>query len=119
MKQVLEELLESYSSLDCRHNMASFDCHECQTYLGRENLPQFFETSLNGFGVSYPDLTPSGDYHETYKVDRYDNVYDGHGTVRGKGGFSSRVADFDKEAEDEFAERNRKAEEFAKMMLER
>lgn len=118
MKQLLEQLLDSYSSMDCRHNMAGWDCPSCQISLDRNN-PQFFDTSLHGFGIGYPNLLEHGDYHETYKVDRYDNVYDGHGTIRASDGWSKRLCDFDREIEKDIRKREEEALRYAKSFTDK
>ena len=41
----------------------------------------FFETTT-GFGIIVPPPSESiADYHETFKVDRYDNLYGGHSSI--------------------------------------
>ncbi len=45
------------------------------------NPKPFFPTST-GFGISIPKpLKEIDDYHETFKIDRYDNLYGGHSTI--------------------------------------
>lgn len=41
----------------------------------------FFPTST-GFGITMPPPLPGlEDYHETFKVDRYENLYAGHSSI--------------------------------------
>ncbi|MEA3378976.1 MAG: hypothetical protein U9Q69_05070 [Nanoarchaeota archaeon] len=47
-------------------------------------LAPFFPTST-GFGIQTPNIGIP-DFHDTFKQDRYDNLYGGHSTIRGPGG---------------------------------
>jgi len=48
------------------------------------NPSPFFPTST-GFGIKIdlPRLPDIRDYHETFKIDRYDNIYGGHSSITG------------------------------------
>lgn len=48
---------------------------------GDNPLKPFFPTST-GFGISInPPLPEIREYHETFKIDRYDNFYGGHSSI--------------------------------------
>jgi hypothetical protein len=94
---IVEVLQDSYADMDCRHNLAHFDCPQCQTYLNDRNdfnRNDFFGTS-DGFGVSHKVPDFKGDLHDTYNVDRYDNIYDGHTTLQYKNDFRKKLFDID------------------------
>ena len=58
-------------------------------------LRPFFPTNT-GFGINVskpPDIIK--DYHETFKIDRYDNLYGGHSSITPIGGNKLRI-DHDK-----------------------
>ena len=54
--------------------------HETRRILD-QGKTDFFPTST-GLGISYKNLLPKGDIHDTFKVDRYDNLYSGHSTLQ-------------------------------------
>lgn len=85
-------LEQSVNSYDCRHNGSAYECITCQgiSQIGTELFP-----TSTGFGIGYKGLLPDNDYHETHKVDRYDNLYGSHGTIIGTLGKHKRIIDFD------------------------
>jgi hypothetical protein len=107
--------------MDCCHNLQPFDCFQCQNQLDEMTRPiktDFFPTST-GFGIGYKDLIPPEpapnffekndiergsklfepktiNFHDTFKTDRYDNLYGGHSTVNTPS-WKKRLCEFDEE----------------------
>jgi hypothetical protein len=84
--------------IDCRHNIEGFDCVGCLAEKNRDaHNPnsRFFPTS-QGFGVTHDNAMPKefGVIHDTFKLDRYDNLYDSHTTYQ-KGSNSKRIGELD------------------------
>jgi len=81
--QALEQMLSSvpgigqedtpYQTLDVYTSGLS------QMYTGPMKSNDFFPTTT-GFGINGPKIDGIDDYHETFKVDRYDNLYKAHST---------------------------------------
>lgn len=113
MKKGLEKILKTaWRTINnedgCMHNGYNFDCALCQAYLekpltqdfddlrpeplrldpprGEINPTHDFFPTNTGFGVQHQDVFDRGlgEIHDAYKVDRYDNLYDGHTTLRYK-----------------------------------
>ncbi len=62
-----------------------------QMYTGpMKPLTPFFPTST-GFGINLPKIDGIKDYHETFKIDRYDNLYGGHSSITPFGGNKFRI----------------------------
>ncbi|MBU4284305.1 MAG: hypothetical protein KJ968_04290 [Nanoarchaeota archaeon] len=81
--QVLEQILEpvqrpekAYVTIDL------YTSGQFQMYTGQfKPINPFFPTAT-GFGINIPKpLKGINDYHETFKLDRYDNLYNGHSSV--------------------------------------
>jgi hypothetical protein len=84
--QILEQMLvplqgieqedRTYQTLD----VYTSGLTQMYTGPGRRPLDPFFPTST-GFGVSVRGVPGVDDYHETFKQDRYDNLYGGHSSI--------------------------------------
>ena len=99
MVETLENILEIFPPIKkIQNNYATIDVFtggylqmnhipghrkECTCPLCIEGRKDFFETST-GFGVSVP-VKGINDYHETFKTDRYDNLYGGHSSITSEG----------------------------------
>ena len=96
--QALEQVLEfvptmrqesrAYQTIDVFTNgLSQMYTGKIQPIGGVFNPAPFFPTST-GFGVNVNNPYPVEfkDYHETFKVDRYDNLYNGHSTITPKEG---------------------------------
>jgi hypothetical protein len=70
------------SLMDCHHNLKPYDCFQCQNQFDEMNEPKekhdFFPTNT---GLSIKHNVPDVDMHDTYKYDRYDNLYGGHTSI--------------------------------------
>ena len=106
-KKMLEtEVMELYHKTDLeqmlRDSLSKIGVYNVNFCLqcGYSGCPHDISTTIkpigqNAFIITYDGLVPQGDYHETYKVDRYDNIYGGHATVQGKGDFHKKINQFD------------------------
>jgi len=109
----IDVMADGYVDMDCRHTQSNYDCINCSAEMRFHNdmkmkfhgdmmennfdrplLPEpindrYFPTS-NGYGIMHKmnDFDESGDFHDTYSVDRYDKHYDSHSTFRKKSGKS-------------------------------
>lgn len=76
---------DSTYELDCRHNLMTYDCPACmaeKTNALENPSSQFFATQ-NGFGATHGFSEMNQHIHDTFSVDRYNNLYDGHTTLEG------------------------------------
>lgn len=82
----------------CGRNSGSFSC-DCERHtedLKRNEMkplePDFKLDLLNVIPIETLPKDLGGDVHETFKLDRYGNIYGGHTTIRLPGDFKKRFS---------------------------
>ncbi|MBU0459864.1 MAG: hypothetical protein KKH52_00545 [Nanoarchaeota archaeon] len=100
MIEALEQMLEmvpsvgttqdNYATIDVfTSGYSQMDCGKCghpcihDGFIDgqmRNDFSPFLETNT-GIGVTIPPISGISDYHETFKTDRYDNLYGGHSSI--------------------------------------
>ncbi len=93
--QALEQMLEFAPTFGQTRTYETIDTYARGTTVlysfdPPKPMTPFFPTST-GFGIIIPNpLDEIKDYHETFKIDRYDNLYGGHSSITPVGGTKFR-----------------------------
>ncbi|MBT3297719.1 hypothetical protein HN385_02250 [archaeon] len=76
----IDILTSGYSQMDC--GKCGFFCHHDRYHMDQSDFGQIKPTPIGGV-IPYGNLTElGGDVHDTFKNDRYDNIYGGHTTIK-------------------------------------
>jgi len=87
ISQILEQIVEFEPTFGRTKLYEIIDIYKSRTSVLYTPKPKPFEPKIvptnNGIVIPHPSITdiPIKDWHDTYKIDRYDNPYGGHTTL--------------------------------------